>query len=671
MKLKHWVTLPLALLGCTSVGQSVRQVTQDHTLYSDDGAYMGAQITAALRPIFSPSSKEALWKMGIYHLDRLNSALKSSKRKYRLNIVRAPFENAFASSDGQIFVTELLFESVETDDALAGVFAHEIGHVELDHAVKKMDSSSSYFSMMMNYKMSQSQELAADEFGTALMAKAGYSVSGLREFLKRHQALLAENHEDDGGFLSTHPATGERVSKLEKQETALSNENRVPIPPSVQLKAWKTSEFLRAKELGRVPSFEEDPERNPDLGSLVAKLASEARVAVYQGEATEAQIAKLQGALRSSTVSSKEKGVLEIWLGRLLAHQFRHQEAFAHFEAASRLLPEWETPLWRMQLSNLAQGKKAEAIRFWKARKADPSCLKNLDCLSWAALITPSLGQARKIQGETAHRFREFTIAAEDSNPTQVAAQTPNLSVTFQQEVEAGFERPVSAREKHWEFPSQMDRTQNIKDWISLDKEARAQNWSLLDPSGLLIGFSLGVFRSVSSNYKPAVGGATGLSVDMAWMQARWIFGLKFSGGELSPSRGVFPDNVKQTEFLQLGLSVARLFSFQRLRPWLGAEVAIAGLSYTPPLNTESKTIARGLGVQGTGGFDYRLSAMPHPLEYWLTTQIGFGTALLGANEVSSGNLTYWTAQLGFRLLLVNQNMASSGLRMIEPPVFY
>ena len=57
---------------------------------------------------------------------------------YRFVILNSQTANAFAAPGGTIFVTRGLLDSVSSDDELAGVLAHECGHVSKKHAVRQI-----------------------------------------------------------------------------------------------------------------------------------------------------------------------------------------------------------------------------------------------------------------------------------------------------------------------------------------------------------------------------------------------------------------------------------------------------------------------------------------------------------------------------------------------------
>ncbi len=59
--------------------------------------------------------------------------------RFRFTLLADPQTvNAFALPGGQVFITEALFDRLQTDGQLAGVLGHEIGHVLERHGNKRM-----------------------------------------------------------------------------------------------------------------------------------------------------------------------------------------------------------------------------------------------------------------------------------------------------------------------------------------------------------------------------------------------------------------------------------------------------------------------------------------------------------------------------------------------------
>ncbi|MCX7033414.1 MAG: M48 family metallopeptidase [Arenimonas sp.] len=153
---------------------------------------------------------------------------------FRLEFRSAPElgPNAFALPDGLVVVTDELVELVESDDELVAVLAHEAGHHEHRHGMRQALQSSAVVVvagflfgdlsgtgslsvsipvLLLESGFSRRHEREADEFAFALLKRRGRSPADFGTVMER----LAKHHgEQDMGavsYLSTHPASAERI----------------------------------------------------------------------------------------------------------------------------------------------------------------------------------------------------------------------------------------------------------------------------------------------------------------------------------------------------------------------------------------------------------------------------------------------------------------------------
>ena len=131
--------------------------------------------------------------------------------------------NAFASGENEICVYTGLLKYVNDDAELAGVIAHEMGHILNNHVAKQsiISSISSHLINRANVnskvktgayianqlsmlKMSRTQEYEADITGVDLMTKAGYNPLAMISFLYK----ISGNYID---VLQTHPSGDKRT----------------------------------------------------------------------------------------------------------------------------------------------------------------------------------------------------------------------------------------------------------------------------------------------------------------------------------------------------------------------------------------------------------------------------------------------------------------------------
>ena len=143
---------------------------------------------------------------------------------------------AFKSqNDYSIHVTAGLMKILNTEDEMAGVWGHEIGHVRLGHYTKgrlrsagwtvagkilqrktgKIAQTAGNIGMnLAENAFSRNQETQSDEYGVKLLVKAGYNPLGLYNAMKAFKDNGYGTQSGIVNWFSTHPATDERLKAL-------------------------------------------------------------------------------------------------------------------------------------------------------------------------------------------------------------------------------------------------------------------------------------------------------------------------------------------------------------------------------------------------------------------------------------------------------------------------
>jgi len=145
--------------------------------------------------------------------------------------------NAFALPGGTVVLSDALLADFPDLDVIAGVLAHEIGHVVDQHGLRRLYRSVGAYvlitmilgdtgeiagdillegSALLSLRFSREQESAADAFGVRLSRAAGYDPAGLIVFF----AALAEAGGEPPVWLSTHPRSEDRLRALERLVSA-------------------------------------------------------------------------------------------------------------------------------------------------------------------------------------------------------------------------------------------------------------------------------------------------------------------------------------------------------------------------------------------------------------------------------------------------------------------
>ena len=132
--------------------------------------------------------------------------------------------NAYANIDKEVYVYKGLLEYVDTDDELAGVISHEMGHIINGHCAKQgvlnsiIATIGSFFKptttkgtvanalgqQLAASKISRNDEFEADLTGVDLMTKGGYNPLGMVSLLSK----ISQSYID---ILQSHPSGEKRI----------------------------------------------------------------------------------------------------------------------------------------------------------------------------------------------------------------------------------------------------------------------------------------------------------------------------------------------------------------------------------------------------------------------------------------------------------------------------
>ena len=216
-------------------------VEYEQDVFSKDGLY--------LMPFPIDESEEGI--QAKHYVQELVDALHAAAGEeyadhhFQVEIADENSTNAFAVPGSHIVVTKGLFSSIESENGLSMILAHEMAHHYARHplrstgrglvvsvfllAVLGADGSSflqgflSNTASITNLAFSRQQETDSDTFASSLLLKFYGHASGAAEFfqyIKAEEGIVSEIPS----FLNTHPSTEGRIATLNEFETEHSGE---------------------------------------------------------------------------------------------------------------------------------------------------------------------------------------------------------------------------------------------------------------------------------------------------------------------------------------------------------------------------------------------------------------------------------------------------------------
>ena len=163
--------------------------------------------------------------------------------EYHFTVLDTPIVNAFATPGGYVYITRGLLALANNEAEVAGVLAHEIGHVAARHAAERESQAvlasipgiftgivtgSDTLAQAVNtgaaaqlQSYSRDQEYQADLLGVRYLTRTNYDPHGMASFLGQLQAndrldaaiMGRPEMADQFSIMSTHPRTADRIQR--------------------------------------------------------------------------------------------------------------------------------------------------------------------------------------------------------------------------------------------------------------------------------------------------------------------------------------------------------------------------------------------------------------------------------------------------------------------------
>ncbi|MDR0731456.1 MAG: M48 family metallopeptidase [Treponema sp.] len=223
-----------------AISRAAEEITPEQEYYI--GRAVGANILSRYR-VWQGNAGLTKYLNEICMVIVINSPRPEIYNGYHVAILDTMEINAFATPGGHIFITRGLLACADSEDSLAAVIAHEIGHIQLQHSIKAIKNSritnaimttasstartlgnddlkeladvmdesvNEIITTLIDRGYSQEQEFDADTAAMSLLAAAGYDPAGLISML---QQLEKGQRNQTGGLTKTHPTPSRRIER--------------------------------------------------------------------------------------------------------------------------------------------------------------------------------------------------------------------------------------------------------------------------------------------------------------------------------------------------------------------------------------------------------------------------------------------------------------------------
>jgi predicted Zn-dependent protease len=196
---------------------------------------MGRSVVAQAKSMFGRSSKECTAPAGRAALERLTARLAAkveSRYTFRVEVIENNIVNAFAAPGGYVVVFQGLIANAKSGDEVAGVLAHEMGHVIERHGTEALirqigmrvlvgamvgdaagigSTAAEIGTQLASLSYGRAAEREADRVGLGMLNRANIRGAGLANFFQRMAEQSGERGPSIFRYVTTHPPSDERA----------------------------------------------------------------------------------------------------------------------------------------------------------------------------------------------------------------------------------------------------------------------------------------------------------------------------------------------------------------------------------------------------------------------------------------------------------------------------
>jgi predicted Zn-dependent protease len=238
-------TASAGLCACTTVNPATGRSSFTGMYSVEDDVRLGRQEHPKITKEFGGAYENPRLQRYVDEVGgRLARRTEYGQFRYTFTLLNTPIVNAFALPGGYVYLSRGLLTLASNEAEMAGVLAHEIGHVVARHSAERMSrvqmtqfgllagalfglpqpvmQIGQSIALLSIQSYSREQELEADTLAVRYMSRTGYDPNAMVTFLsslREHSMVEAKmkglppGKIDEFNMMSTHPRTSVRVEK--------------------------------------------------------------------------------------------------------------------------------------------------------------------------------------------------------------------------------------------------------------------------------------------------------------------------------------------------------------------------------------------------------------------------------------------------------------------------
>jgi len=229
----------LFLSGCSTEYNIVTGEQEVYYYSTDKEVQMGQAIAREVAKEYKPAA-DPLMQKRVEDIGKKIAAV-SDRREidYHFFVIDEDDVNAVSLPGGYVYIFKGLVDKVSNDDELAGVIAHEVGHIVARHSIKRLQAMQGYSilrilvaaapssgevgsaadvafnELLLGY--SREDELLADQLGARYAKLAGYDPQAMISFLQKLQAVGRRSPLQPKSYYKTHPYVPDRIRVVKEE----------------------------------------------------------------------------------------------------------------------------------------------------------------------------------------------------------------------------------------------------------------------------------------------------------------------------------------------------------------------------------------------------------------------------------------------------------------------